>query len=121
MSTFVEVPADKMFDMLEAAGFSRCEGRSRREIVYARAHDLDPTLKVLVYTSIAADQATARACGSDAIRVAAIGERGERSWGIAKLPRIHRTGTVEGVLERTLARMREAYARLNRFRKGEAA
>ncbi len=113
MSRFVEVPSSEMFGMLERAGFSRSLGRSRAEVVYERAHHRNPSCKVLVYTSISTGEESARNVGTDAIRVVAIFDNGERSWGLAKLPRVHRTGTVDAVLDRTLSRMREAYGVIN--------
>jgi hypothetical protein len=114
---FVVVPAEAMFRFLEGKGFIRTSGVSRREVVYERRHHVDPRYVVLVYTSIAAGQNTARRRGGDAIRVVAIREgdreRGETNRGVAKTKRVFRTGTVEGVLARTLERMREAYAAIN--------
>ena len=49
-----EVPADVLFSFLGSKGFSREEGRSRREVVYGRRHHRDDRYRVLVYTSIAA-------------------------------------------------------------------
>lgn len=51
----------------------------------------------------------AHGLGKDAIRVVAIFEQGSVSHGICKLPRVHRTGSLEAVLDRMLGRMREAY------------
>lgn len=119
---FVEVPADAMFSFLESKGFTRSDPglRSRREIVYERAHAKDTRFKVLVYTSIAAGCTRARGLGADAIRVCAIfedpnGHPHSRagSRGVAKTKRVFRTGTVNGVLERMIERAREAYAVCN--------
>ncbi len=111
---YVAVPAEAMFSFLEGKGFVRVPQRSRREVVYERAHAADPSYKVLVFTSIAAGNAVARKRGADAIRVVAIRDDGPRSHGVAKLPKVLRTGSVEAVLERTLERMRGAYAAINR-------
>jgi hypothetical protein len=118
---FVSVPAETFFAFLSGKGFVRCPDgrRSRREVVYERTNHNDGRYKVLVYTSIATGRARARACGKDAIRVVAIFEDGKGySRGAAKTKRVFRTGTVEGVLERTYQRMREAYAACNRQANG---
>jgi hypothetical protein len=109
---YVEVPAEAMFAFLQSKGFSRREDRSS-EIVYERAHAHDSRFKVLVYTSISKYASRARSLGGDAIRVVAIFEDSTRSYGIAKMPRVFRTGSVEKVLERTIERAREAYAVCN--------
>lgn len=113
---YVEVPAAQMFAFLRERGFVEAPHRSRREVVYERAHDVDPRFKVLVYTSIARGMAEARCLGGDAIRVVPLfdnGRPGESRPVAKKLKRVFRTGTVAGVLNRTLERMREAYAILN--------
>lgn len=106
---YVEVPAERMIAFLREKGFVPALNRSRRELVFERAHEKNPGFRVLVYTSIAQGSSRARKLGADAIRVCAIYEDVGRSFGVAKLPRVFRTGSVDAVLERTLARMREAY------------
>lgn len=108
---YVEVPAERMIEFLKSKGFVLARNRSRREVVYERSHDKDPGYRVVVYTSISAGNAKARKLGADAIRVCAIYEDVGRSFGVAKLPRVFRTGSVDAVLARTLERMRDAYAR----------
>lgn len=110
---FVEVPAERLLGFLREKGFVEAPHRARAEVVFERAHQFETRLKVLVYTSVRRGAVRARAKGKDAIRVCAIFDDGERSYGVAKLPRVHRTGSVEAVLERLLARAREAYAACN--------
>jgi hypothetical protein len=114
----VVVPAAAIFERLRACGFLERSPSSVRghEIVFERAHVEDSRFKVLVYTSVSRGASRARAIGKDAIRVVAIFEDSDSSRGIAKLPRVHRTGTIDGVLERMVARAREAYAALSRAR-----
>lgn len=112
MSTAVLVPAEQLFAFLASKGFAERQQRGV-EIVYERRHDRDPRYRVLVYTSVRRGASAARAVGKDAIRVCAIFDDGQRSFGVAKLPRVHRTGTVDGVLERVIDRSREAYAACN--------
>lgn len=112
---FVEVPAELLEKFLASKGFER--GTYGREVVYRRRHDRDPSYVVVVYTSIPINGAQTRGLGEDAIRVSAfqeIGGDGSNTRGVAKCQRVYRTGTVQGVLERTYERMREAYAVCNR-------
>lgn len=111
---YVVVPAETMFSFLESKGFWRSDKRSRREVVYERAHERDGRYRILIYTSVGVGQTVARRSGGDAIRVAAIIDLGTYVGGIAKLPRVFRTGSVEAVLERTIERAREAYAACSR-------
>lgn len=111
--SYVEVPAEKLFSFLEGKGFSRRAGHSS-EVVYMRAHHRDDRYKVLIYTSVRTGGRKARGRGEDAIRVCAIFENGEASRGVAKLPKVLRTGTVDAVLARTIERAREAYGIINK-------
>jgi len=115
--SYVEVPTERLFSFLEEKGFSRTVRYS--EVVYERKHDRDPRYKVLIYTSVREGRRKARGCGQDAIRVCAVfesvSELGDpMCYGVAKLPKVLRTGTVEAVLERTITRAREAYAVINK-------
>ncbi len=107
----VTVPADTIIAFLKSKGFTERDAMKVRgnEIVYERAHKVDSRYKVLIYTSVRRGATVARGIGKDAIRVCAIFEQGSDSRGICKLPRVHRTGTVDGVLQRVLERAREAY------------
>ncbi len=121
---YVEVPRALITGALEKAGFTRLPVRG--EVTYERKHRLDPRLSVLVYTSVAEREDGARDCGEDAIRI-----QGRFSWEVAgedvprwkqvypgkgKSARVYRVTSPESVVERTLARAREAYDALNRYR-----
>jgi hypothetical protein len=108
---FVEVNSERMEAFLQSKGFERTTFGD--EVVYFRKHDKYPKLQVKVYTSIRIGSSAARGCGADAIRVVAIFDDGKKSFGVGKFPRVYRTGTEEGVFERTLLRMKEAYQRCN--------
>jgi hypothetical protein len=84
------------------------------EEVWYRHHKADRNLVVKVFSSVRRGAGAARGVGEDAIRVVAIKYKGpEKGWvGIWKGKRVFRTGTVEKVLMRMLARMREAYGQL---------
>ncbi len=122
MSTYIEVPRERIIATLEAAGFSRDDVRG--EVTYSRRHALDPKLLVKVYTSIPEFRDAARGCGEDAIRVVGLltwtrqGEDVPR-WKKLYQKRVFRVTSVEGVLERMMERAREAYKALNEFRKGQ--
>lgn len=119
--SFVEVPSATLFAFLEERGFTRRQTKSS-EVVYQRKHHRDPKYIVLVYTSVHEGRVKAAGKGKDAIRVCAVYEYepvdSARSTavvrGVCKLPRVHRTGTVEKILERVLKRAREAYGVCNK-------
>ncbi len=116
-SRFVEVPARAIRARLEAAGFT--ETVFFNEVVFIRVHARCRHSEVKVYTSLSVDAGEARAVGTDAIRVVAIYERltPNRTKPFVKVlykgKRVHRTGTVEGVLDRLIERAREAYGAIN--------
>jgi hypothetical protein len=115
MGHFVDVPPDAIRARLLAAGFRLAAVPTSREEVYDRAHDRDRRYVVRVYTTIALG--AARGCGDDAIRVVALFARDalvdsraiDKAVGIFKAKRVHRSGSVEAVLERMMGRAREAY------------
>ncbi len=125
-SRFVEVPARAIRARLEAAGFT--ETVFFNEVVFVLVHQRIGARgglvgckhsEVKVYTSLSVDAGEARAVGTDAIRVVAIYERltPNRTKPFVKVlykgKRVHRTGTVEGVLDRLIERAREAYGAIN--------
>lgn len=120
-ATYVEVPREAVFSAMEKAGFTAAVQGS--EVVFVRAHHRCRHLLVKVYTSLSAHAEVARGCGDDAIRVVAAYEKKEGprpvSFAIHKGKRVHRTGSVDAVLARTLERAREAYAACNERCKGD--
>lgn len=115
-SSYVEVPAERIRETLIKAGFRLMDPEGGYhgggEEIYFRAHDKDATYAIKVFSSIAHGRSSARGVGQDAIRVVVVKFRG-KWFGIWKSKRIHRSGTVEGVLERMLERAREAYGFIN--------
>lgn len=109
MPHYVPVPAQDIEDFLQSKGFARTV--QYQEVVYVRAHEKSPDVKVKVYTSIRVGAAQARNRGADSIKVCTVFDNGRKSFGIGKFPRVHRTGSPAAVLERTLERMKEAYRR----------
>ena len=95
--------------MLVEAGFAPTVIKGTREKVFARPVDGKEGVRVLVYTTI--DGARVRACGKDAIRVCAVYmSKDGRERGIASADkRVHRTGSIDAIVDRTLSRMREVY------------
>lgn len=116
--SFVHVPADAIRQRLTAAGFVLLPA-SRGEEVYERRHDRDDRYTVKVYSSIQRGASEARECGADAIRVVALFKA--PGWNVCKCihksKRVHRSGSIEAVLDRMIDRAREAYGACNAHRK----
>lgn len=118
---FFEFNSEAFLDFLSSKGFKKIENSG--EIVYARSHDKFPFLKIKIYTTISGT--SVRRSGSDAIRIVAIFDNGQRNFGIGKFPRIYRRApehlSIEEknkfLFERVLLRLREAYARCNQWLK----
>ena len=108
---FVEIDRNQFCTVLEDKGFVQ-DADAYGELVYIRQHHLDPTMFVKIYTSMPLWAGDTRPCGEDAIRVMLIfkNERTGRSGCLHKTTRVNRTGTANGVIDRTLERAREAYA-----------
>jgi len=120
MAHFVEVPSARLFALLEGAGFTR--GVSGREVTYTRKHARDERLSVVVYTSAAEGAQDARGCGEDAIRVVGLfswlhGPTREMRRKNLYKAKVLRVTSIEGVLQRTIEKAREAYAACNEFNK----
>jgi hypothetical protein len=123
---FVQVPAAAIRSRLAAAGFRPVDSKLGTEEVYERAHDRDPRYAVRVYSSLTRGADGARDCGQDAIRIVALFTDSQFHWParvtpVFKATRVHRTGTVDGVLDRMIERAREAYAAINERRLGQAS
>jgi hypothetical protein len=121
---YVSVPATAIRSRLAGAAFLLVAGAYGEE-VYERPHDRDPRYVVRVYSSIQRGAGAARACGEDAIRVVALFLDGKYHSPPKVVPiytatRVHRTGSVDAVLDRMIERAREAYAACNAHRKGAA-
>ena len=121
-SLFVPVPAAAIRNRLAAAGF-RLLPAAHGEEVYERVHNRDDRYTVKVYSSIQRGADEVRAAGEDAIRVVAIFLDDKfhfpaREVPIFKATRVHRTGSVDAVLDRMIERAREAYAACNAHRNG---
>lgn len=116
MTTFITMPANTIRSRLSAAGFIRSPTNSGNEEVYDCRHIRDPRYVVRVYSSIRAGMDEARGRGGDAIRIVALFIEGNVVTPIFKATRIHRTGSVEKVLDRMIERSREAYAACNEHR-----
>ena len=112
MTKFITVDREKFLAAFTAAGFTRDAEQSGSELVLSRQHHLDPTMRVKVYTSLPAEGGDGRGCGTDAIRCFLIFSNTStgKSGCLFKATRVHRTGSTEAVIERTLNRARECYA-----------
>lgn len=105
---FVTVTAEDFAKKMAAAGFKETDDQYG-EITYSRQHS-DQRFTIKVYTSISRNGSKTRAVGTDAIRVVLLftGTNG-KTYPMAKSKPVHRCGTVDGVLERTLERARDMY------------
>lgn len=113
--SFIVISRDTIDRFLTSKGFT--SSFVGGELTYYRHHEEDKSLRVLVYTSIKYGENETQGLGKDAIRVCAVQtlvRNGvSKTYGVMKLSRVHRTGTVNGVLSRMLDRMREAYRACN--------
>lgn len=94
---------------LNECGFSKIE--SRGEDIYAR--EVTPGIEVRVFTSVV--NGSARGCGKDSIRVAAVYKTSDgKTRGLVKNRRVHRTGNIDDIVERTVSRMRDVWRKAAR-------
>jgi hypothetical protein len=107
--------AQELRAAVEKAGFVLDEGRTRKELVFSRRVTFKdgrelPGVDVVVYSTI--EGAEVRALGKDAIRVAVVYRNGDinKSRGLSKDARVFRVGQIEEIVERTIERMRSAWA-----------
>jgi hypothetical protein len=115
-SRFIEVPSAAIQERLAVAGFELMAATHGEE-VYLRVHDKDERYAIKVYSSIQRGESSVRKCGADAIRVVALFQPRDKVYPIFRSARVYRTGSVAGVLDRMVERMREGYARCNEHRK----
>jgi hypothetical protein len=112
MTRYVEVPREAFEAAMTKAGFK--EEGVRGQLMFVRRHHRNPELKVKIYSSIPRNAGEARDCGEDSIVVVAVYEP---PYPMKSRPlyrqRVFRVTSVEGVMERTLERAREAYVKCN--------
>ena len=108
---FVVIDRDLFCQALESKGFQVDEESTNmcHELIYRRQHHLDPTMFIKVCTSLPAKRGDTRKNGADSIKVMLIFDNGKKSGCLYKASRVFRTGSQEGVIERTIDRAREAY------------
>lgn len=126
--------ADKLKTRLGEAGFKLSEDRTRdpgrrygsgykgREEVFVFQHRKDPGLEVQVFTSIVTG-GEVRSKGADAIRVCLVYKNkakitnpeseDAKQYDLGSECRVHRTGDIDDIVERTVQRARDAYTRAN--------
>jgi hypothetical protein len=114
---YVEVPRAAFEAFFAARGFEPAERWGElafeREVVSSggRRPSSAGLVKVVVYTSVPFGGGRARPVGRDAVRVSVVfRDCNGGQHGVSSETKVLRTGTVEGVLERVLGRMREAWA-----------
>jgi hypothetical protein len=115
-TTYVQVPSEDIINFLANKGFhpvNLTDGRGNpyKEWVYERAHNENPAVRVRVFTSVSKGQTTVRKRAKDSIKICTVVVGRNKTFGIGKFPRVHRTGSSEKVLDRMLQRMRAAYRR----------
>lgn len=113
MAHYIEVDSEQFKSFLIRYGFS--ETVSNNEVVFTKAHSLQPNLVVKVYTSIRVGKAVARDVGKDAVRVVAIFDDGKKSFGVFKGKRIYRTTSQDSVHDRVFERIDAAFARCDEW------
>lgn len=115
MANYVKIDREVFCQALESKGF-KPDPSAVGELVYQFQHKFDPTMYVKVFTSLPLHAGNGRPVGQDAIRVLLIfsNTRTGKSGKLFSTPRVYRTGTQEGVIERTLERARDAYAAANK-------
>lgn len=116
-ASYIALDSEKLESFFIEKGFIR--GIQGKEVIFTRPHHKNKNLQVKVYSSLAVGEKMARGCGGDAIRICAIFDDDQRSYGIKKFPRIYRVGTEDRLYQRLLERMREAYSCLNEVAKGQ--
>tara|TARA_Y100000310_G_scaffold23414_2_gene22422 strand:+ start:931 stop:1428 length:498 start_codon:yes stop_codon:yes gene_type:complete len=104
--------AADLIGRLEAAGFDERETKKGREREFELSivrHGQDTGWRIVVYTSVVCQ--AARAVATDAIRVVALHTTSQGRTVVATkgMRRVNRTGAVEAISERALARCREAW------------
>lgn len=106
---YVEVSSEAFEKLLSDMSFSRTVANN--EVVYARSYRDNKNLCIKVYTSISIDAFVARGCGEDAIRICAVWDNGQRSFGVGSFKRVYRTGSQDKVFTRVRERIEEATER----------
>jgi uncharacterized protein YjeT (DUF2065 family) len=127
--------ANKMKEKLGAAGFKLSTDRTRdpgrqyggggwkgKEEVWVFQHRKDPGLEVQVFTSITSG-GSVRSKGADAIRVCLVVKNkakladpnspDAKQYDLGSECRVHRTGDIDDIVDRTVERARDAYRRAN--------
>jgi hypothetical protein len=109
--------AEHLLKMLGEADFveEAVSDKGTKERVFYRVIPESAGVRVQVYTTIVGygDAAEVRVIGKDAIRVCAVyrSRREKSDRGVVSVTRVHRTGTMDAICARTLARMREVYTK----------
>ena len=109
MANFIAIPSEVLETRLQQLGFER--QTQRNEVVYRKTSTQNPSVHILVYTSVRNGQSQVRAAGKDAIRVCTIFDNGRTSFGVGKFPPVMRVHSVESVLQRLQERIIDAAKR----------
>ncbi len=95
----------------QKANFSQIDKPGCSEKVFAFSVEQIPNVFIYVYSTIVGEQV--RSVGADAIRVTVVYKRKDaQEMQLFAATRVFRTGEIDAICERTLSRMREAFATL---------
>lgn len=95
-------------------GRDRDPGDITKERTFYRAVEDVQNVRIVVYTTIEGDRV--REAGKDSIRVVAVYRQKTGSdKGISRETRVHRTGEVEGIVERMMTRARATWSAVRRI------
>lgn len=114
-ATFISLDAKKLENFFAKHGFVR--GVQGNEVIFTRLHDKNKNLQVKVYSSLTDGLNKVRGCGKDAIRVCAVFDDGNKSFGIKGSTRVFRVGEESRLYDRLHKRMQEAYGQCNSWLK----
>lgn len=115
MAHFIEIPAATIENWLRGRGFTRMAVSGER--TFERPGRVCPSLRLVVWTSVPEEGGPTRALGKDAIRVALVAVVGIRRWPLWKGRRIHRTTSVDSVLDRIKERLLEGAVEAKKYGK----
>jgi hypothetical protein len=116
-SRFVSVDSEQFKSFLLDLGFHETVYNSEEVFVKSYEKFDKYKFKIKVFTSIRENRQHARECGADAIKVCAILENKNKIYGIAKLPRVYRTGSQELIHSRVKERINDAIKRCDEWMK----
>jgi hypothetical protein len=111
--SFIQLDTAATESFLSGLGFSRTV--SNNEVVFEKAHEKEANLITKVYTSIRVDSNEARDVGKDAVRISSLYVGKDKTYGIFRGKRVHRSGSQSAVQDRILSRLADASKRCDEW------